>query len=511
MFSDVHIRGRAPESGDMSTHAGADAVYTREEVRRRAEAGASILIVDGGVYDFGALAHPGGRRILERHAGRDASEIFRGVDHASDAGSGPGSGARAHAHSPAAHRMLRRLRVGRVAHDPSEPARSAVFPADAKATRGSSTPPPRETRNVRRSRTSPANSYPDALCGGASSVGSDDDASSDRSDAAPPRPIGFFELSRLASRSFAASDCSDPDRDPDPSSSRESFDVDFSEPLVAQVGHLGARYMDWVHAPETSSEPLRFFANPALEALSRTPWWAVPAIWTPAAAHAMLRATLAMASAPGFEDGRAGVGLGFAEGRVGVDSIGAARDAVAVVFSSDDGAAKLVAAVVAFAIGWVLWGFLEYAFHRFAFHRTPRGRLGIVAHFVAHGCHHKAPMDRWRLVFPPAASAPVIYAAGLAFDAVAPTQWLALFAFAGCLLGYVAYDCSHYAMHHAEFGWSRALAEKKSTHMAHHYVDCERSFGITSTFFDRVAGTHPETRDGGIRGRERGVEKPKVS
>ena len=86
------------------------------------------------------------------------------------------------------------------------------------------------------------------------------------------RPIGrrpaktnrFLELSRLASRSFAASDCSDPDRDPDPSSSRESFDVDFSEPLVAQVGHLGARYMDWVHAPETSSEPLRFFANPAL-------------------------------------------------------------------------------------------------------------------------------------------------------------------------------------------------------------------------------------------------------
>ena len=345
-------------------------------------------------------------------------------------------------------------------------------------------------------------------------MGSDDDASSDRSDAAPPASFESFESSRLATRSFAASDCSDPDRDPDPSSSRESFesfDVDFSEPLVAQVGHLGARYMDWVHAPETSSEPLRFFANPALEALSRTPWWAVPAIWTPAAAHAMLRATLAMAAAPGFEDGRAGVGLGFAEGRVGVDSIGAARHAVAVVFSSDDGAAKLVAAVVAFAIGWYLWGFLEYAFHRFAFHRTPRGRLGIVAHFVAHGCHHKAPMDRWRLVFPPAASAPIIYAAGLAFDAVAPTQWLALFAFAGCLLGYVAYDCSHYAMHHAEFGWSRALAEKKSTHMAHHYVDCERSFGITSTFFDRVAGTHPETRDGGIRGGERGVEKQKVS
>ena len=135
-------------------------------------------------------------------------------------------------------------------------------------------------------------------------------------------------------------------------------------------------------------------------------------------------------------------------------------------YSSDDGAAKLVAAVVAFAIGWFLWGFLEYAFHRFAFHRTPRGRLGITAHFIAHGCHHKAPMDRLRLVFPPAASAPVIYAAGLAFDAVAPAQWLALFAFAGCLLGYVAYDCSHYALHHAEFGGLERSPRKIDAHGA---------------------------------------------
>lgn len=499
----------------MSTHAAADAVYTREEVRRRAEAGASILIVDGGVYDFGALAHPGGRRILERHAGRDASEIFRGVDHDSDSGSG--SGARAHAHSPAAHRMLRRLRVGRVALDPSDPTPSAIAPAEAPLA-AKAPSPPRKSRatppaaRVRLARASLADDDLDALCGGASSVGSDDDASSDRSDATPPRS----ESSNRASKSSVDRSDRDPDRNPDPDPSSSSFEVDPSAPLVAQVGHLGERYMDWVHAPEASSAPLRFFANPALEALSRTPWWAVPAIWTPAAAHALLRATLAMASAPGFEDGRAGVGLGFAEGRVGWDSIPVALDAAAAVYASDDGAAKLVAAAVAFAVGWFLWGFLEYAFHRFAFHRTPRGRLGITAHFIAHGCHHKAPMDRLRLVFPPAASAPVIYAAGLAFDAVAPAQWLALFAFAGCLLGYVAYDCSHYALHHAEFGWSRALAEKKSTHMAHHYVDCERSFGITSTFFDRVAGTHPETRDRGRVGEsharvERVVGKRKAS
>ena len=30
-----------------------------------------------------------------------------------------------------------------------------------------------------------------------------------------------------------------------------------------------------------------------------------------------------------------------------------------------------------------------------------------------------------------------------------------------------------------------------STHMAHHYKDCDYSFGITNTFFDRVFRTKP--------------------
>ena len=119
-------------------------------------------------------------------------------------------------------------------------------------------------------------------------------------------------------------------------------------------------------------------------------------------------------------------------------------------------------------------------------------------------------MDRWRLVFPPAASAPIIYAAGLAFDAVAPTQWLALFAFAGCLLGYVAYDCSHYAMHHAELVESSARREKIDAHgtslrglraILRHHVDVFRS----------RRGERTRKREMAESGGGEGVEKQKVS
>ena len=54
-----------------------------------------------------------------------------------------------------------------------------------------------------------------------------------------------------------------------------AFGIDPSAPLVAQVGFLGDQYMEWVHIPEVTAAPLRFFANPVMEALSRTVWWAV--------------------------------------------------------------------------------------------------------------------------------------------------------------------------------------------------------------------------------------------
>ena len=39
------------------------------------------------------------------------------------------------------------------------------------------------------------------------------------------------------------------------------FGIDRTRALVHQVGSLGTRYHEWVHTPEVSDAPLRFFEN----------------------------------------------------------------------------------------------------------------------------------------------------------------------------------------------------------------------------------------------------------
>ena len=77
------------------------------------------------------------------------------------------------------------------------------------------------------------------------------------------------------------------------------------------------------------------------------------------------------------------------------------------------------------------------------------------------------------------------------------TTFVAAFLFAGCLLGYVAYDCMHFALHAADGATLRAvdrrlgtrLERKKAAHLRHHFVDHARAFGISSERWDRVMGT----------------------
>lgn len=337
----------------------------------------------------------------------------------------------------------------------------------------------------------------------------------------------------------------------------DAYGIDPSKPLVAQVGYLGDRYMEWVHIPEVTAEPLRFFGNPVMEAMSRTKWWAVPLVWLPIALWALGRGMHTLGAGSGFASasnhgaatecgGQSDAYSEFASNHGAASECSGQSDAWVGNHSSGDkyranhgfacgsnsylsdgfggnqsssceysasfnrsaggefsvahglplgsdgqldalfgrllgGATStlasagsmhpvdVAAATAVFVFGWFFWGFMEYAFHRFVFHGEPRGRAGITLHFILHGCHHKAPMDGLRLVFPPAASAPIIYGMGHVYRYVMPSEGLACFAFAGCLMGYVAYDCTHYFLHHASFGWNRRLSRLKSTHMAHHY------------------------------------------
>jgi len=192
--------------------------------------------------------------------------------------------------------------------------------------------------------------------------------------------------------------------------------------------------------------PLRLFDSPLLEACSKTPWWTVPILWLPLALAALAHAVAA---------------------------------------------AGLVAAAGYAALGFAAWLCLEYALHRFLFHAHVVSRAGITLHFAFHGCHHKQPQDGLRLVFPPLFAAPLVAFFRAALAAALPGPGRARAAFGGMLAGYVAYDCTHYWSHHAGTALPAWLAGVRAAHLAHHFRDSSRGFGVSSSLLDALLGTLP--------------------
>ncbi|KAL3851536.1 hypothetical protein ACJIZ3_013418 [Penstemon smallii] len=214
----------------------------------------------------------------------------------------------------------------------------------------------------------------------------------------------------------------------------QAFPVDFNKPLVFQAGRLGEAYEEWVHQPIISKESPRFFGNNFLEFFTRTVWWAIPLIWLPVVCWF---ASLSV--------------------KFGLPPHNIAATLVAGIF---------------------LWTLLEYFLHR-----------GNTIHYLIHGCHHKHPMDSLRLVFPPAATAIILFLLYNLIKLVAPAPYSPALA-GGVLLGYVMYDCTHYYLHHGKpsKGVSNNL---KRYHMNHHYRIQDKGFGITSDFWDRIFATMP--------------------
>ena len=227
--------------------------YTAEEVARLASNGADLLICDGLVVDFSAFTHPGGRAVLTRHAGEDVSDMFRGI-----AGTQPRSSHKpmahmrsdAHAHSAAAFSMLTRLAVGTIdATAASETgaeeegpfarvrARRAQLAMHAAGAEGADTAVDDEKGGIR------------------SGLGStvDTDASSSDLD-----PSGSEEDEREPGDT---SGVDLPGKHHPDTSDTTDFGIDRTRALVHQVGSLGTRYHEWVHTPEVSDAPLRFFEN----------------------------------------------------------------------------------------------------------------------------------------------------------------------------------------------------------------------------------------------------------
>ncbi len=142
--------------------------------------------------------------------------------------------------------------------------------------------------------------------------------------------------------------------------------------------------------------------------------------------------------------------------------------------------------------GLLIWTLVEYVLHRWVFHYTPRSVVGRRLHFLAHGVHHDYPRDSTRLVMPPAVSIPIALVFWWLFRAVSGDAVHAVFC--GFVLGYLAYDTLHFAVHHWPMR-GRVGAFLKAYHLKHHYHDDHTGYGVTSPLWDVVFRSVPR-RDG---------------
>ena len=155
----------------------------------------------------------------------------------------------------------------------------------------------------------------------------------------------------------------------------------------------------------------------------------------------------------------------------------------------------LATILAAFLIGLFLWTLGEYTLHRFLFHYNARSEKAKRIFFLFHGVHHAQPQDKTRLVMPFPVSIPLalvfygLFYLILGVLLKAP-QWVNPLT-AGFMVGYLAYDLTHYATHHFPMrsGYAKYL---KRYHMAHHYKDPNTRYGVSSPLWDFVFRTAGE-------------------
>jgi 4-hydroxysphinganine ceramide fatty acyl 2-hydroxylase len=137
--------------------------------------------------------------------------------------------------------------------------------------------------------------------------------------------------------------------------------------------------------------------------------------------------------------------------------------------------------------GAVFWTIFEYFFHRFFFHFNATTPFQHKILFTIHGVHHQYPNDKDRLVMPITVSIPLAVLFGLLFVSTMGNSGWGFFA--GFGVGYVSYDMIHYAVHHVQNSNFALFRKIRRHHMAHHYRDTRKGFGVSSHFWDRVFGT----------------------
>jgi sterol desaturase/sphingolipid hydroxylase (fatty acid hydroxylase superfamily) len=157
------------------------------------------------------------------------------------------------------------------------------------------------------------------------------------------------------------------------------------------------------------------------------------------------------------------------------------------------GVDRVGAVAVAWALGgWLFWTLTEYWMHRVVFHFEPEEGIGARLHWIIHGVHHDHPNDPMRLVMPPSVSVPLALLFYGLFALVLGGDRAPAFG-AGFLAGYLAYDMTHFYLHH-HLPSTRLGRKLREQHMRHHFQDDTRGFGVSAPWWDYVFGTSPRRR-----------------
>ncbi len=145
-----------------------------------------------------------------------------------------------------------------------------------------------------------------------------------------------------------------------------------------------------------------------------------------------------------------------------------------------------------FVLGLLMWTFAEYMLHRYLFHYMGPRPWQRRMYFVIHGVHHDFPQDTDRLVMPLGASIPMGATFYVLFRLIVGSVLVDPL-FIGFGLGYLAYDGTHYAIHHYRMSsrWGKWI---KRHHMIHHHTGEDARWGVSSPLWDWVFGTMGEAK-----------------
>ncbi|HEY4122400.1 MAG TPA: sterol desaturase family protein [Byssovorax sp.] len=160
--------------------------------------------------------------------------------------------------------------------------------------------------------------------------------------------------------------------------------------------------------------------------------------------------------------------------------------AAQAIYAGVHGVGVVTGALLA-VLGLLVWTLLEYGLHRYLFHYIGPRLWQRRLHFVAHGVHHDFPQDRDRLVMPLGVSVPIGALVYWIFHLLGGPMF-ALPTFVGFGVGYLAYDGTHYAIHHLRMSsrWGKWI---KRHHMVHHHTGSSARWGVSSPLWDYVFGT----------------------